>query len=85
LLDAASDELACSCSCSCASRPPRFECAVGRLCILPADFVFRYGWAIPFLTIRVHAAMGEEAVLGALDDVEPGGRFGIFEPLFHSH
>jgi len=42
------------------------------LSVFPADFVFRDGRAGPFLAIGIHAAMGEEAVLGALHDVEPG-------------
>lgn len=40
--------------------------------ILPTDLIFRDTRAIPFLAVRVHAIVGEEAIVCALNDVEPG-------------
>jgi hypothetical protein len=38
----------------------------------------------PALAVGVLADAGEEAVVCVLDDGEPGGGFGVTEPLFHS-
>jgi hypothetical protein len=36
----------------------------------------------PLLAIRVRARPGEEAVLRVLEDGDPGGGFGVLEPLY---
>jgi hypothetical protein len=48
---------------------------------LPTGLTLLDRRSLLFLTLRVHAAPREEAVLCALRDVEPGCGFGIFEPL----
>ena len=44
---------------------------VGSLCVFPGEFVWGDRWTVPFLAIGILAVGGEEAVVSALDDVEP--------------
>ncbi len=53
----------------------------GYLCIFPANLVLWNAGTVPFLAVGIQAAVREEAVLCSLDDVEPGRRFRVFEPL----
>ena len=58
--------------------------AGGNLGVLSPAVVGSDRRAGPALAVGVLADAGEEAVVCVLDDGEPGGGFGVTEPLFHS-
>jgi hypothetical protein len=47
----------------------------------PTHLVRGYRRTVPFFAVRIASTVGEEAILSALDDVEPRGGFGVFKPL----